>query len=183
MDDRTIPRGVAAVDSGQATVHFDGACEPPRGGGVATYGFVVQGPGLYHEGGGLAVAPHAPHATNNVAEYVGAICALEWLSGQGFRGAVTIIGDSQLVIRQMQGEYRVRASHLEAYHERLTQLGRAFERVEYRWVRREANRRADELSKIALEEARAQIGQGTERAATEELPDAGLSDGRTDDPE
>lgn len=162
-DDTTLPRGVVAIDPHRVEVHFDGACEPPKGGGVATWGYVVRGAGLYHEDSGLAVRPYSPHATNNVAEYVAAIRALEWLGAQGFAGEVLAMGDSQLVVRQMQGSYRVRAEHLRAYHEHLSRLAAGFRRVEFQWVPREQNRRADELSKEALEAAGA--------AATRHRPD------------
>lgn len=132
-------------------VHFDGACQPARGGGVATYGFTVDGPGLRHEEGGLAVAPWSLLATNNVAEYTAAIQGLEWLRRRGFRGVVLLVGDSQLVIRQMNGEYAVRAEHLKSFHERLRQLVAGFEEVRIAWVPREENQRADALSKEALE--------------------------------
>ncbi len=62
-------------------------------------------------------------------------------------------GDSQLVIRQMTGEYQVRKEHLKAYRERLKQLAALFRRVEFQWVPREQNQRADALSKEALREA------------------------------
>ncbi|MGI0151937.1 MAG: ribonuclease HI, partial [Thermoplasmata archaeon] len=146
-----LPRGKVLVPD-IVQVYFDGACQPPKGGGVATYGFTVDGAGLKAEEYGLAVPPWSEHATNNVAEYKAAISALEWLSAQGYRGTVIIHGDSQLVIRQMQGEYEVRADHLRAYHARLQQLESRFERVQFEWVPREENARADELSKLALEE-------------------------------
>jgi len=132
-------------------VHFDGACEEVRGRRVAAYGFTVDGGGLRHEDFGLAVPPGHARATNNVAEYVGAICALEWLARAGYTGPVVVIGDSQLVVRQMRGEYRVRTEHLVPYHERLAQLAARFARVDYRWVPREQNTRADDLSKRGLE--------------------------------
>ncbi len=135
------------------TAHFDGACRPPRGGGVATYGFVLDGPGLHHEGRGLATPPWSPESTNNVAEYTGAVRALEWMVAHGISGPVVLLGDSQLVLRQMQGVYRVRAAHLRALHERLATLCGRFSAVELRWVPRERNREADRLSKQALEEA------------------------------
>jgi ribonuclease HI len=147
-----IRRGTT-VFSPVVSVHFDGACQPPRG-GVATYGFVVEGEGLAYEESGPAVAPGSPRATNNIAEYVGAIRALEWLRGRSFRGTVILCGDSQLVIRQMQGEYAVRAEHLQQYHTHLETLVRDFAEVRFVWVPREENRRADELSKGALEEIR-----------------------------
>ncbi len=108
---------------------------------------------MRYEEKGLAVRPWSPRATNNVAEYTAAIRALEWLLGQRFRGAVRLIGDSQLVIRQMQGQYQVRAAHLQQYWEQLHHLAERFERVEYVWVPREVNQRADELTKEALADA------------------------------
>jgi ribonuclease HI len=153
MDDREVPRGVASWTDQPVVVHFDGACQPPKGGGVATFGFTVEGGGFLHEEAGLATRPYSERATNNVAEYVAAIRALEWLREQGYAGPVSVVGDSQLVIRQMTGEYEVKADHLKDYHARLHQLVREFRSVEFRWVRREENSRADALSKAALTEA------------------------------
>jgi ribonuclease HI len=131
-------------------VHFDGACQPARGGGTATFGFVISGSGLAHRESGLAVPREDPNATNNIAEYVGAIRALEWLESRGYRGPVELLGDSQLVIRQMRGEYRVRAERLQPFHSRLTNLAKQFSSVRFRWVPREQNAEADALSKEAL---------------------------------
>lgn len=149
--DAGLPRGHVTMAS-DVHVHFDGACQPPRGGGVATYGFTVEGPGLYREERGLAVPPWSPRATNNVAEYTAAIRALEWLLEQGYSGPVRVMGDSQLVIRQIQGLYRVRAEHLREYHAHLMGLAHRFEHVDFAWIPREANARADQLSKLALED-------------------------------
>jgi ribonuclease HI len=154
MDDQDLPRGIATLGGSRVMVHFDGACQPPKGPGVATFGFVVEGEGLYAEEYGLATPPYSEHSTNNVAEYVAAIRALEWLRSQGYRGAVTVAGDSQLIIRQMKGEYEVRTEHLAAYHTWLHTLAKEFQSVEWQWVPREENRRADALSKRALEDAR-----------------------------
>jgi ribonuclease HI len=147
FDDRNLPRGVATPPPGPVTVHFDGACEEIGGRRVAGYGFTLEGAGLRHDDFGLAVPPGHAHATNNLAEYVGAICALEWLARQGYAGDVRVLGDSQLVVRQMTGEYDVKAEHLRPYHDRLAQLASGFRRVEFVWVRREENGRADALSK------------------------------------
>ncbi|MCI4318616.1 MAG: ribonuclease HI family protein [Thermoplasmata archaeon] len=147
-----IPRGTV-VHEPIVRVAFDGACQPPKGGGVATYGFVVEGEGLEHRDKGLAVPPWSPHATNNVAEYVAATRALEWLLERGYRGIVLVAGDSQLVIRQMQGEYEVRAEHLREYHAQLARLVAQFEDVRFSWIPREQNVEADRLSKEALLEA------------------------------
>lgn len=180
--DRQLPRGVAALpEGGSVHVHFDGACEEVRGLRVAAYGYTLEGAGYAHEEYGLAVPPGHPRATNNTAEYVGAICALEWLTGQGYRGEVRLAGDSQLVIRQMTGEYRVLSEGLRPYHERLVQLAGGFRRVEYVWVPREENTRADELSKQGIS-----LGRPVRRSAarpsepdvkTDALPDDGEDDG------
>jgi ribonuclease HI len=158
VSDEGIPRGLVALH-GPVEVHFDGACEPPRGGGVATFGFHLEGAGFLYEDCGLAVTPYSRHATNNVAEYVAAIRPLEWLRARGYEGEVRMVGDSQLVVRQMRGEYAVRAEHLKAYHDQLRRLVAGFRRVEFRWVPREENGRADALSKRALEEAAATSGR------------------------
>jgi ribonuclease HI len=156
VDDHAIPRGMTTL-GGTVEVEFDGACAPPKGGGVATYGIHIEGAGYLYEECGLAVRPFSERATNNVAEYVAAIRALEWLVQHGYAGEVVLRGDSQLVIRQMQGTYEVRAEHLRAYHEHLRGLARKFRHVEFRWVPREENPRADALSKRALEEAGAEL--------------------------
>jgi len=152
--DRLLPRGIASSElSPPVVVQFDGACQPPGASGVAGWGFVVDGPGMHHEEFGLATRPYSPHSTNNVAEYVGAIRALEYLRSLEYSGDVVIEGDSQLVVRQMNGEYEVRAEHLKAYHDWLEKLAGLFHKVEFRWVPREENLRADALSKRAVEEA------------------------------
>ncbi|MGC2035179.1 MAG: ribonuclease HI [Thermoplasmata archaeon] len=174
MEDN-LPRGTTLL-SGVVQVHFDGACQPARGGGVATYGFTVHGEGLEYEECGLAVPPGSPRATNNVAEYSAASRALEWLVSSGFRGSVVLTGDSQLVIRQMSGEYAVRTPHLKPYQQHLRQLAGRFETVQFVWVPRAENRRADELSKQALEQAAAELGR-RKKGAPERLFDAQGSGG------
>ena len=159
--DTALPRG-QAVYTPVVRVHFDGACQPPQG-GIATYGFTIEGEGLDAEDCGLAVRPGSERATNNVAEYVAATRALEHLAAAGFRGSVAVLGDSELVIRQMNGEYEVKAPHLQPYHERLTQVAREFAQVQFTWVPREENTRADELSKRALYEARRDLDGGAVR--------------------
>ncbi|MFZ0699108.1 MAG: ribonuclease HI [Thermoplasmata archaeon] len=154
-----MPRGVAVPETQEVVVHFDGACQPPRGGGVSTYGFCVEGEGLFYEECGLAVRPYSEHATNNVGEYVGAIRALEWLSSRAFRGRVLLFGDSQLVIRQISGEYAVRKEHLKEYHRWLTTLSKGFFEVRFEWIPRAQNARADELSKQALVAHAAQVSK------------------------
>ncbi len=138
------------VEPPTVVVHFDGACQTRGGRRVAAWGFTVEGAGLDHEEFGLAVPPGHPRATNNVAEYAAAICALEWLVRHGYAGAVHAVGDSELVVRQMLGEYRVLHPGLAPYHERLRQLTRQFRSVGFEQVPRAENSRADALSKRGL---------------------------------
>jgi ribonuclease HI len=170
MEDQELPRGVAAASGEPVVVHFDGACEPARGGGVATFGYTIEGGGWDLEDAGLAVRPYSEHATNNVAEYVAAIQALERLHGLGWAGPLEVRGDSQLVIQQMRGEYAVRAVHLRQYHARLDQLARTFSEVRWVWVPREENERADALSKQALVE-HARSARRLAPRATVEVPE------------
>ena len=147
--DTQLPRGTA-VYGRWVEVHFDGACDPAPGGGIATYGFEVTGEGFDHHESGLAVRPWSPHATNNVAEYTAATRALEFLRSKGYDGGVVVLGDSQLVIRQLRGEYEVKAPHLKAYYDHLRELARLFSEVRWEWIPREENTVADALSKEAL---------------------------------
>jgi ribonuclease HI len=150
-EDAELPRGLSApAEIPPVLVHFDGACQTVGRQRIAGYGCTIAGVGIAYEESGLAVPPGHPRATNNVAEYIAAIRALEWLAALPYRGDLLVRGDSELVIRQMNGEYEVRAEHLKPYHERLRQLAGQFHHVEFEWVRREENRRADELSKEGI---------------------------------
>lgn len=133
----------------RAIVHFDGASVLARGRYIGGWGFTVEAPSIHREEfGHLDLAESG--ATNNVAEYTAAVRSLEYLVQAGYHGPVEVYGDSQLVVRQFTGEYRVRAEHLRPYHERLQALGRSFESVRFVWIPREENQRADTLSKQGL---------------------------------
>lgn len=89
-------------------------------------------------------------ATNNEAEYSGAIALLEEIERRGERG-ITIRGDSKLVVSQVRGEWKVKAANLVSFHARARELasrvGASFE-----WVPRERNKIADALSNRAIDE-------------------------------
>ncbi len=84
-----------------------------------------------------------PIRSNNIAEYHGLISMLRELHNldrhRGSKGAYLICGDSQLVIRQMLGEYRVRTPHLVPLHAEALRLSSDLD-VEFREVPREKNR-------------------------------------------
>ena len=91
-------------------------------------------------------------ATNNGAEYRALIAALEYLVANGRRDA-TIRSDSELLTRQMRGEYRVRQPALAALHARAGELASRLGRVRFEHVPRERNRRADALANAAMDGA------------------------------
>ncbi len=90
-------------------------------------------------------------ATNNVAEYEALLLGLERARARGAR-EVHVMADSQLMIRQLEGAYKVRAAHLKPRVERARQLISSFERVVLRHVPREENRAADQMANLAIDE-------------------------------
>ena len=140
-------------------LHADGAA---RGNpGPAAYGFVLDSPqGAEVAAGGEAIG----RATNNVAEYRGLIAGLERALALGVRRLEARM-DSELVVRQMTGQYRVRNHGLVPLHRRARELSLGFEAWSIEHVRREQNKRADALANRALDELGAGAGgNGTESA-------------------
>lgn len=91
-------------------------------------------------------------ATNNVAEYRALLLGLERARELGAR-EVELIGDSELIVRQVRGEYRVKDAGLRPLHARVGAALTAFESWSIRHVRREQNAEADRLVNEALDEA------------------------------
>jgi ribonuclease HI len=89
-------------------------------------------------------------ATNNVAEYRALLLGLERARELGAR-EVELIGDSQLVVRQVRGEYKVKDENLQALKEDVERALGGFESWSIRHVRREDNAAADELVNAALD--------------------------------
>lgn len=90
------------------------------------------------------------HATNNVAEYSALLEALEYVRRQGFR-RLQVYSDSQLLVRQIEGEYRVKNPNLEALHREASATIRTLEHFAIDHVPREQNRRADALANRAMD--------------------------------
>jgi ribonuclease HI len=87
--------------------------------------------------------------TNNVAEYQGLIGGLQLAKEKGV-SELYVRGDSQLVIRQMRGEYQVKSPSLQKYHGIAMELARSFAKIEFVHVFRYKNQRADALSNEGL---------------------------------
>ncbi len=135
---------------------FDGLCEPNPG-GVATYGFVIKRRGKkVQEGHGLAGTPNSAQATNNFAEYTGLLKALEYLVGEKISEPVVLRGDSELVVRQLNGEWKVKSPNLVALYRRAGELAGRLGSVRFEWIPREKNAEADALTNLAYAEYRGQ---------------------------
>lgn len=136
--------GLLADGGGRAHVYFDGAS---RGNpGPAAVGWViVTDDGIVAEG-----SDRIGRATNNQAEYEALIGALEAAEGYGFDELVTK-GDSQLVVKQVRGEWDANDPTMREKRVRVRELLSAFEEWSLEHVPREINDRADELANEALD--------------------------------
>ena len=90
-------------------------------------------------------------ATNNVAEYTAVIRGLERALELG-AASVLLRSDSQLLINQLTGRYRVKSPHLQPLHRRVRQLAAGFDFIEFEHVRRERNTEADRLANQGVDE-------------------------------
>lgn len=102
---------------------------------------------------GTVVAEHCRFlgvATNNIAEYHGLIDGLT-LAAQHHADKVEMVLDSELVVRQMRGEYKVKNEHLSVLHRQATALATGFQQVRFTHVPRERNTAADKLANKAID--------------------------------
>jgi ribonuclease HI len=117
--------------------------------GPAAYGFVLEaedGTVLAAEGEAIGVA------TNNVAEYGGLVAGLR-KALELHVPEIEVVSDSELLVKQMRGEYRVKNEALRALFMEASALARRLEHVEYRHVKRAHNELADRLVNEALDAA------------------------------
>jgi ribonuclease HI len=89
-------------------------------------------------------------ATNNVAEYSGLVAGMEKAAELGVR-ELEVVSDSELLVKQMRGEYRVKNEALRVLWEEANDLERRFGKVRYTAVRRAHNELADQLVNEALD--------------------------------
>src|SRR5271165_6192358 len=127
------------------TAHIDGGA---RGNpGPAGYGVVIQ------DASGRKIAElseYLGHHTNNYAEYQGLLGALRYAHANRIK-ALKVVSDSELMVRQMKGIYKVRHPELRLLHDEAQQLARKLERFEIRHALREHNQDADRLANEALD--------------------------------
>ena len=116
--------------------------------GPAAYGVVIRDPK------GKIVArlkKYIGRMTNNVAEYYGLIAALDYVESQGIR-ALRIESDSELLVKQMKGLYKVRSEELAPLYERAKKMAAGLDSFRIDHVYREHNREADALANQAMDE-------------------------------
>jgi ribonuclease HI len=121
--------------------------------GPAGYGARIEAPDgtvLAELHGGLGIA------TNNIAEYNGLLAALQWAVDHG-RSRVRIRADSELLVKQMRGEYKVKNPGLQPLYVRARLLVASLDEVVFEHVRRELNEEADRLSNLGMDEAEAAL--------------------------
>jgi ribonuclease HI/catechol 2,3-dioxygenase-like lactoylglutathione lyase family enzyme len=129
----------------KAKLSTDGAA---RGNpGPAAFGYVLEAED------GHVLAAHGEtigRATNNVAEYRGLLAGMTRAAEIGVH-ELDVVSDSELLVKQMRGDYRVKSEALKALWEEVSELERRFARVRYSAVRREHNELADRLANEALD--------------------------------
>jgi ribonuclease H / adenosylcobalamin/alpha-ribazole phosphatase len=129
----------------KATLSTDGGA---RGNpGPAAYAYVLEAED------GTVLAAHGEAigvATNNVAEYSALVAGLEKAAEVGVT-ELEVISDSELMVKQMRGEYRVKNEALQGLSAQASRLAREVGSVSYRAVRREQNKLADQLVNEALD--------------------------------
>lgn len=115
--------------------------------GPAAYGYVLEGDD------GTVIAAHGEAigvATNNIAEYSALIAGLEKAIELALPD-IEVVSDSELMVKQMRGEYKVKNAGLRPLSLRAVQLAQRLDTVTYRHVRREHNKLADRLVNDALD--------------------------------
>jgi ribonuclease HI len=139
-------RRLIMAENALLTIHTDGAA---RGNpGPAAYAYVIARDGLppIEEAGLLG------ETTNNQAEYTALVRALEHALDLGTEFRVVVHSDSELMVKQLNGEYRVKNEDLRPLYEEADQLRRQFAGgVTFVHVRRGQNQRADELCNEVLD--------------------------------
>jgi len=116
--------------------------------GPAAFGVYITVP----DGPAIEVKGFLPYSTNNVAEYNGLLAALRWAVEQRVT-KLHIRADSELLVKQMKGVYRVKNPGLLPLYEDAKRLARQVGHVTFEHVRRELNKEADRLCNEAMDEA------------------------------
>ncbi len=137
---------MAATDALAVTIFVDGAAKGNPG--PAGIGIRLETDGVLLE----ETSDYIGQATNNTAEYRALIRGLQIAAERG-AAAVSVISDSELVVRQITGVYRVKTASLMPLYKEARKLSRSFDRFDIRHVRREENKDADRLANEGIRKA------------------------------
>jgi len=145
--ERAAAEEAAIVEANRRTrLYTDGAA---RGNpGPAGAGAVIISP----DGHIVAkVGKFLGESTNNVAEYMGLILGLKRAKAMGIK-ELEVLADSELLVKQLSGEYAVKAEHLRPLHDEAQGLIKGFQWLQVRHIPREDNAQADAMSNRAIDE-------------------------------
>lgn len=129
----------------ELTIYSDGASR--NNPGEAGAGVYITKDGAPLEG----LARYLGTTTNNIAEYTAAIMGLEYAVQQGAR-RVKLFADSELLVKQINGQYKVKNEGLKPLHGKVKELIARIGSVEVQYIPREQNKKADALANRAIDE-------------------------------
>ncbi|MEG3437333.1 ACT domain-containing protein [Pannus brasiliensis CCIBt3594] len=142
--DRFTDPSIAPGKYGVATLYFDGGS---RGNpGIAAGAAVL----VLTDRQNVTVSQYLPRATNNEAEYTGLLIGLEKARELGVK-KLKIHGDSQLVINQVKGTWKLKSENLRSLLTRVKKLLTEFEKVELEWIERARNHLADAAANACMD--------------------------------
>src|ERR1700681_2064714 len=122
--------------------------------GPASYAVILRGPDGQTQ---FEIGKYLGRATNNVAEYYALITALDYAQSQGI-ARLLVRSDSELLVRQMQGRYKVKSPDLRPLYERARKMAHGLAHFSIEHVPRELNREADALANLALDRTGSHTG-------------------------
>jgi ribonuclease HI len=158
------PAPAESPGNGWFTAHCDGGS---RGNpGPASYGAVIEDP----QGRVVArLSEYLGRQTNNHAEYQGLLAVLAWAAENG-AGRLRVVSDSELMVKQMKGAYKVSSPALRPLWEEARRRAGRLERFDIRHTLREGNKEADRLANEAMDRGMGKSGAGP--AARQAAPPA-----------
>lgn len=128
----------------QITAYFDGSCNPNPG-GVIGLGCVIYSE--LHSVKQSKKILRDPYNTNNIAEYEALYFLLTLLLKYKLETkSIIVYGDSNMIINQINGEWKVNKPHLQVLNKKCKDLLPLFHHIEFEWIPRELNKVADALS-------------------------------------
>jgi ribonuclease HI len=164
MSSSLFPESDPTTASGWFTAHCDGGS---RGNpGPAGYGAVIE------DSQGRIVARLSEFLgiqTNNYAEYKGLLAVLTW-AGQHSARQLRVISDSELMVKQIKGQYKVASPVLRPLWEEAKRLSRQFDRFEISHTLRGGNKEADRLANEAMDKGMGRTGAQTSASSTINSP-------------